>query len=69
MIVSESFGFAQPLSREAFQQRISDAFSATGEVKNEQHEGNDEQEVNEATGDMKGKSTAPEEQDKNSDDE
>jgi len=31
-------------------------------VKNEENEGNDEQEMNEATGDMEGKSSTPEKQ-------
>ena len=48
-------------------QRLSDAFPATNEVKNEHHEGDDEQDMNESTGDMKSKSTAPKEQKKNGD--
>ena len=47
------------------QRRILDAFPAANEVKNENHEGDHEQNVNEAAGDMKSKSTAPKQQKKN----
>jgi len=43
--------------------------SATGKVKNEHHQSDDEQDVDERTGDLKSKSTAPEEQDENGDNE
>jgi len=43
----------------------SDASPTTDEVKNEHHEGNDEQDVNETPTDMKSKSTPPKEQKKN----
>lgn len=47
------------------ERRISDTFSATNEVKNENYEGDHEQNVNEAAGDVESKSTAPKQQEKN----
>ncbi len=47
----------------------SEASSAPREVENEHDQGDHEQEVNETTGDVESKSTAPEEQKKNGDNE
>jgi hypothetical protein len=49
-------------------QRILGAFPAAKEVKNEHHEGDHEQQMDEPPGDMKSKSTAPKEQNKDGND-
>jgi hypothetical protein len=46
---------------------FSDTFSATNEVKDGDNQGDNEQQVDESSSDMKGKSTAPKEQKKNGD--
>ena len=45
----------------------SNASPAPKEVENKYHEGDQEQKVNEATGDMESKSTAPKEEEENGD--
>ena len=45
----------------------SDASAATNEMEDEDDQGDDEQQMDEATSDMKSKSTAPEEQEKDGD--
>lgn len=44
---------------------LSSPISATDKVKNEHHEGDDEQNVDEAPGDLESDSAAPQEQEKN----
>ena len=47
--------------------QISVAFSAASEVKNEDHESDDKQDMDESSGDMKSKSTGPKKQKQNGD--
>ena len=48
---------------------ISAFSSATGKVKNEHDQGDDKQDMNESTSDVKRKSTGPKKHEKNGDDE
>lgn len=48
--------------------RVSGTSSATGEVEDEHHKGDHEQDMNESAGNMKRESADPEQQEKNGDD-
>ena len=49
--------------------RVLDAFSASDEMEDEDDQSDDQQEVNEAARHMKGEAAAPEQQEKNGNDE